>query len=361
MFYLHEKTRLVSEEEAIRKYKEQPFLIYTNSENAIEWVNKNLSFSELPHNIELFKDKFKFRELTRKLLPNFFYREIALSDLHKLNYSELPKRFVLKPVVGFFSMGVYIVENEAQLNKAIAGIKNEIESINNLYPKEVLDIDRFIIEEYLEGEEFAFDAFYDKTGEPSVIGIMKHLFASSDDVGDRVYYTSRSIIEEYVPIFEQFLIQLGKLVDLKNYPLHVEVRINKNRELLPIEVNPLRTGGWCTSADLAHHAFGYNPIAYMLQQKKPDWNEILADKDDKRYSIVILTNTTGIAPADLESVDYNGILRRFGNPLELRKSDFNTHPHWGFLFTETSPEHWQEIEDILVDDLKQYASGTSKK
>ncbi len=38
-----------------------PF-IYTTSENAIGWIAENLSFTDLPVKIELFKNKFKFRE-----------------------------------------------------------------------------------------------------------------------------------------------------------------------------------------------------------------------------------------------------------------------------------------------------------
>ncbi|MBT3421605.1 MAG: ATP-grasp domain-containing protein, partial [Bacteroidetes bacterium] len=45
-FDLNNDSIKVSEIDAIEQYKEKPFLIYTNSENAIDWVNKNLSFSE---------------------------------------------------------------------------------------------------------------------------------------------------------------------------------------------------------------------------------------------------------------------------------------------------------------------------
>ncbi len=355
-FQLHEGTVLISEQEAIKQYERKPFLIYTNSENAIDWVNSKLHFSDLPHKVEIFKDKFKFRELTSEMLPEFFYKEYNINELAQIKYSDLPQTCVLKPVVGFFSLGVYMIEKEADLINAVKNIHLEVEHIKSLYPVAVLDTNRFIIEEYLEGEEFAFDAFYDANGKPSVVGIMKHLFGSSDDVGDRVYFTSKEIIQTYVPIFEQFLVNMGKLVALKNYPLHVEVRINSKGDLLPIEVNPLRTGGWCTSADLAHHAFNYNPISHILKQQKPNWTEILKNSDDRRYSIVILTNTTGIAPAQLKEVNYDAILAKFEDPLELRKSDFNKQPHFGFLFTATSLENWNEIEQILVDDLSLYVS-----
>ena len=42
---------------------------------------------------------------------------------------------------------------------------------------------------------------------------------------------------------------LAKLAGLKNFPLHTEVRVNEKGEIIPIEVNPMRFGGWCTTAD----------------------------------------------------------------------------------------------------------------
>jgi hypothetical protein len=346
----------VSEKEAIKAYQENPFLMYTNSENAIDWINQHLGFSDLPAHVDLFKDKFKFREMTKHLLTDFYYRKVMFSELETLDYASLPGKCVLKPVVGFFSMGVYIIESEEQLHTSIQSIRKEIATIENLYPKAVLDTTAFIIEEYLTGDEFAFDAYYNKKGEAVVLGIMKHEFASPSDVSDRVYYTSKEVIEKYIPLFENYLEQLNEIFTLKNFPLHVEVRIDKDERILPIEVNPLRFGAWCTSSDLAYHAFGYNSIAHLLKQQKPDWHKILRGKEGKRCSIVILNNSTGIDPKEIKLVDYDGISQRFTKVIELRKSDFNVQPHFGFLFVETDENSWSEIEEILVDDLKEYVT-----
>ena len=63
--------------------------------------------------------------------------------------------------------------------------------IENLYPTKVLDTNTFIIEECIEGDEFAFDAYYDEFGNPVLLNTFKHYFASRNDVSDRVYYTSK--------------------------------------------------------------------------------------------------------------------------------------------------------------------------
>ena len=37
-------------------------LLYSNTENAIGWISRNLHFTELPDKIDLFKDRVRFRE-----------------------------------------------------------------------------------------------------------------------------------------------------------------------------------------------------------------------------------------------------------------------------------------------------------
>jgi hypothetical protein len=85
--------------------------IYTNSENAIDWINQNLALTELPEKINTFKDKYKFRQLTQKMYPDFYFQSINVNDLESVNINQLPLPFIIKPRVGFFSMGVYKVHS----------------------------------------------------------------------------------------------------------------------------------------------------------------------------------------------------------------------------------------------------------
>ena len=65
---------------------------------------------------------------------------------------------------------------------------------------------------------------------------------------------------------------------MKNIPVHVEVRLKPDQQIIPIEVNPLRFGGWCTTADLAGMSFGINPYEMFLKQEKPDWEKIFSGR-----------------------------------------------------------------------------------
>ena len=101
---------ILDEEKAIQQAKSsENIMIYTTSENSIGWIAKHLSFTKLPQKIELFKDKVKFRTLIKKMYPDFYFREIQLCELDDLPLENIPMPFIIKPAVGFFSMGVYKV------------------------------------------------------------------------------------------------------------------------------------------------------------------------------------------------------------------------------------------------------------
>jgi len=350
-------TTFISEEETIELVKktENP-IIYTTSENAIDWISKNLAFSALPDKIKLFKDKLVFRELTKSVFPGFTFKEVRLEDLNKIDFPDLPLPFIIKPSVGFFSMGVYKVSNQNEWGKTINSIINEIDLNKDLYPEEVLDTSSFILEECIKGGEYAIDAYYDSDGEPVILGILKHVFASDKDVSDRVYTTSREVLEDNLQEFTDFTAKIGQLAGVKNFPVHIELRRDIRGLLFPIEVNPMRFGGWCTSADLSFLAYGFNPYLYFYNQQKPNWQEILKGKEGKHFSMVVLNNSTGVDISKITSFDYEKLLSCFEKPLELRKIDFKKYPVFGFLFAETRGENWQELDYILDSDLNEFVS-----
>ncbi len=105
----------ISEDDAISIIKNSPDTpVYSNSENVIAWVSNNLAFTKLPDQIELFKDKFVFREMIKELFSSFSYSKVQLKDIPNLSFEEADFPFVIKPAVGFFSLGVHIVHNAEQ-------------------------------------------------------------------------------------------------------------------------------------------------------------------------------------------------------------------------------------------------------
>ena len=327
-------------------------LLYLNSENSIEWIATNLANTSLPQYINVFKNKALFRDMIRKMYPDFYYQLLDLSELSNFDANSIRKPFIVKPAVGFLSLGVYTIYSNDDWANAVKAIEKEMIEVKNMFPKEVLNTSKFIIEEYIEGTEYAFDAYYDSEGNPVIVNILKHLFASAEDVSDRLYITSKSIINEFKDRFQSFLEAMGQILQIKNIPIHVEVRVNGD-SIVPIEVNPMRFAGLCTT-DIAYYAYGVNPYEYFIERKKPDWESILKGKEGKTYSIVILDKPRGIDANDIKDFDFDGVLKGFEKPLEIRRMDIKRYPVFGFVFAETRDENFAELESILKNDLTEF-------
>jgi hypothetical protein len=343
----------INEAEAIAILKKNPLTsIYSNSENALAWIDQNYGKSELSSQLQVLKNKIQFRELIKGLFPDFYFKQISIQEIQQLSSHELRFPFVIKPAVGFFSIGVHIVENEKDWIKA----KSELQpnKLKSIFPENVLNTSTFIIEEFIRGEEYAIDYYYDTNGDAVLLNVLHHLFASGTDTSDRVYSTSKAIIEEHKVELESFLSTIGAALGLKNFPAHAEVRIDENGKIIPIEINPLRFGGFCTTADLLGVTLGFNEYKCFCQNKKPDWDSIFEGKETKIFSVIILDNNSGIIASDIAQFKYSALAKDFENPILIRELDINKYPVFGFAFIETDCNNKKELHDILTSDLRKY-------
>lgn len=333
--------------------------VYTSSENALPWVTRNLAFTRLPELAELFKDKARFRAAIRPRFPDFFFRTVDVADLDAVDVDSLPLPVVIKPAVGFFSLGVLKVSEPGEWPAARRAIAEKLEAARHLYPEEVLGTGTLIIEEWLDGEEFAVDAYFDALGEPVVLGVWAHAFASDADTSDRVYSTSAEIVAANLAPFRECLAELGALTGARDLAVHLELRRSDDGRLTPIELNPLRFGGWCTTGDATRQAWGFSPYVHFLHDRRPDWPRILRDAGETVHSIVVLDNTTGIDGAGIADFDYRALLDRLHHPVELRPVDWTRNPLFGFLFLATDPAHHHELDWVLRSDLREFATPRS--
>ena len=343
----------IAEEEAISLLKNNPQVsLYSNSENALSWIDQNYGESELSSQLQVLKNKVKFRELIKELFPDFYFKQIRIEEIQRLSNNEIRFPFVIKPAVGFFSIGVHIVENEKDWIKAKSELQPD--KLKSIFPENVLNTSNFIIEEFIRGEEYAIDYYYDNNGDAVLLNVLHHLFSSGTDTSDRVYSTSKAIIEKYKIDLEYFLSKIGKELHLKNFPAHAEVRIDENGKIIPIEVNPLRFGGFCTTADLMGVTLGFNEYKCFCENKKPDWDTIFKGKENKIFSVIILDNNSGIIPSDILRFNYSDLAKDFEKPILIRELDINKYPVFGFAFIETAASNTKELTDILTSDLRKY-------
>lgn len=342
---------VLSDEAAVDLLKgEKNPQLYSNSENAINWISTHLNFSELPQKIELFKNKAEFRRLLKEIYPDFYFFESGFDSLSTLDTEKIRFPVVLKPCVGFLSMGVYIIRDAEEWSDVIKNLRDDIEKFRGQFPTEVVDASSFIVEELINGEEFAIDAYFDKYGKPVILNIFKHPFSDETDVSDRVYFTSGEIIKSNHDRFESLLSQIGSLAQLRNFPLHMEVRVDGER-VVPIEINPMRFAGWCVT-DLAYFAYGIDVYEYYFEQKTPDWEKILKEKGSEFYYFTIAEVPVSVDKSMIREVDYDGFLKNISHPLEVRKIDYRRHPILAIVFAKT--DDYSEMSNILKKDMRDF-------
>ena len=345
----------IDEREAVSVLNRKPQTnVYTNSENTIGWLYSELPQSELAQTVFSVKDKVLFRDKLKQLHPQFYYAAHQYIDLSSVDPAGIPFPVILKPSVGFFSLGVYKVENAEEWKRTIAELDQGVERSDGLYPKGVLDNSIFIIEEIIQGDEFAVDCYYDNAGSAVVLNISQHLFASSEDVNDRVYITSGPIIEKYLDRIQSYLNKLGEVFQLSTFPAHIELRIDNSGVINAIEINPLRFGGWCSTPDMCQYAWDMNIYEYVVKQLKPDWPTLIHNKREQVYALVVLDNSTGHRGSEIKSFNYDAFLERFSDPLELREADFKKHPLFGFFMCRVHEGQLEELYSILHSDLKEF-------
>ncbi len=343
----------MSEDEAIASLKNKPSQpIYSNSENAFSWIEEHFGESELSKQINILKNKVEFREQLKAFFPDFKFQKIKLENIQDIATEELSFPFVIKPSIGFLSLGVYIVKDKNEWIKAKEDITSQ--NLKSIFPKNVLDTSYFIIEDYIHGEEYAIDYYHNERGEVVLLNVLHHAFSSGTDTSDRVYSTSKTIINQHKAELEKFLSIIGNKLNLKNFPAHAEVRIDENGKIVPIEINPLRFGGWCTTGDLLGIAVGFNSYKCYYENLCPNWDAIYQGKEDKIFSIIVLDNNSGIQPADIAKFDYKALANDFKKPIAIRPFDINNNPLFGFVFAETDSINKEELHNILHSDLRKY-------
>jgi hypothetical protein len=337
---------------ALRANSQEYPLVYTSSEDAIGWIAENLRPSGLPERIDRLKDKIRFRSMIEEDHPGFFYAGIDLEALRHLDPSGLPKPFVVKPAVGFFSMAVRKVGSDGDWPAALRSIEEDLDRVEGMYPGQVFDPGRFIIEEGIKGEEFAVDAYFDGEGRPVILNVLHHLFSSGTDVSDTTYVTSKGTVEFGIRTFTGPLERIGQLADLRNFPLHIEMRVD-GRDVVPVEANPMRFAGF-GGTDFGWYAWGINTHEYFLERKTPDWKAVFKDKEDKVYSMYVAFIPVEIPLDKVRDIDYHGFEANFTRVLELRKTDWRRYRVFAFVFSETGPGAAAEIERNLRLDLSRY-------
>lgn len=327
--------------------------VYTNSESALAPVAELLAHTDIPRMVEACKDKVAFRELTASVFKGYWFTSGSLDELEAMEPDVLQFPLVVKPARGFFSLGVHCVDSRDDWQPTLEALRTEVDEFNVNYPADVVDAGTFIVEQAIDGDEYAIDVYWDNDGNAVITNILRHVFASGDDVSDRLYLTSPEIMEDHLERFSRLMRSIGDACGFRNFPAHIEVRITKGNAILPIEANPLRFAGWCV-ADITRHAWGFDPYEYYFTDRRPDWSSILAPRHGTTYSMVIADLPASVDRSKIESVDWDGIEGLFERVLEFRKIDYREFPVLAFIFAETSQDNLDSLDRTVFEDFTKY-------
>jgi len=208
-----------------------------------------------------------------------------------------------------------------------------------------------VIEQFVEGNEYVVDMFYSKTGDPVIVSLTYHPMPTKEQYRNVLCYIDHCIFEQLYPQIESFFIRLNSILNIQAFPIHAEFRLAGGKELLPIELNPLRYGGY-GFADLSYYAYDQCPYFSFFQDHKYDWKKIWNERRRNKYYAWVLAYN-GIR-VDTSKIDINNAhvkLRTFigDKPLlHYQELDYRNNPVFAIAYLAEEEEHrltrWLDVE-----------------
>jgi len=319
--------------------------IYTTSDSLYPII-KNC----LPHHVrevfEIFRNKFLFRKLLAKFFPDFIFNQLTLSQIENYPFDfEKSARYVLKPITGFMAGGVRVVDKTTNLKRVAQELAEEIEKYKGRYPG--IFSDQVIAEYFIEGrDEYAIDVYYDDQGHPIIENIYCHPAAKRPEYQQSLYYMAQTLFDQYFELAINFFKKINKKLQIKNFPLHAEFKLDNKGQFIPIEFNPGRFGGM-DLANLGFFVFGRHSIQDYFEGKKLNWEKAWASMPDETFCFVFAYNG---ADVDLNKYrpDHNifkSYLPKTAKLLSYVELDYKKCP--GFAMACLELENQNDIRDIL--------------
>lgn len=258
------------------------------SESSIEKILECLpDDSNKKKAIENFKDKYQFRELVKD--ADYQIRKIDIRDLANL---KVTKKSVVKPLKGCFGTAVKIVDSATDMTKVQESITEELEKNGNVFGSAVLSVNDFIIEDFIDGEEYAVDMFYNSSGVACIVNIYHHPLPKHEEYLHMIYYSSRNVFEAVYEKAKAFFNDLNRQIQVTDFAMHCEFKMSVD-VLIPIEINCMRFGGMGLG-NLVYHSFNIDPYEYFLKDTEPDWQAVFKDIPyDLHFVYFIAYNTAG--------------------------------------------------------------------
>ena len=340
--------RVLSDQEFCEEFKKTGKL-YTVSENALGWIYEHIEDKRFLDSISIVKDKAAFRSICRDIYPDFFFKELNINEMKNIDIHSIVFPCVIKPSVGFLSKGVFVVHDEKEYQAAVDSLLNDFAKAGDGFPEFVVGKSRFLIEEYIRGEEYAVDTYFDENETPVILNIFHHKFMNESDTSDRLYLTNKGLFDQYEEPFTHFLVNLNKTLYLKNFPMHIEFRYD-GKKAVPIEINPLRFTGFCLN-ELQVFISGQHPMLSFLRGKHVSKEEMWQGRENYTYAFGVLE-----MPASKEEKNFNEEKFRadFQDVLDVRRVPDRSAGVAATVFVRTETANILDLDRIMSLDMREY-------
>jgi len=322
--------------------------VYVPSESSLKIVLKRMKNKAKYQSVISLKNKHKFRLLLKDFFPNFYFKKILLNNLKDFKIDP-NKKYIVKPVKGFFGAGIRTLDKNSSLIKISSEIKKELNKNSKIFSESVISKNELLIEEYVEGDEYAVDMYYDDLGKPIVQNIYHHPSPNNIAYFHVLYYTSYAIFNNFLSLFKNFFLKLNKKLNAKSIAIHAEFKYS-GQKMIPIEFNPLRYGGFGL-ADLTYHGFGINPFENFFDQKKPDWKKIWKTRKKQYFGWVLGYNGTNI-DISKRKPNHKKFKSFFKNVIDYCEVDYKKNPVFAVMYIRES--NYDKLMSLLKINFDEY-------
>ena len=330
---------------------EQGDKIIISTETVLDDVLQHLDDPEKQKLISTLKNKVECRQMLTTLFPDFYFKEISIPDLAALELDP-NERYFVKPIKGYWGSAAHPLDSYTNRQELMDEITRQLQIRTDIFSDHVVAKDRLIVEEFIDGEEYAVDMFFNEDGKPIITNICYHPLPKKLEYLHVVYYTSYDVFHLLYDNLVQFFTQLNGTLHAKNMPIHGEFKLHKGK-LTPVELNPLRFGS-DGFADLSFHAFGFNPFLCFANNCSPDWEMVWRGREEKVYAFYL-----GYNGSDLDTRKYRPDFRNFRNLFSniLADTAMNYQSTLAFSVMYIEENSLDRINELLEVEFNEYFVG----
>ena len=324
--------------------------LYVPSETALSTVLDKLDDLDAKRGILMLKDKYKCREALSDMYPDFYFRKCGILDLFEMDPPH--KKIAIKPQRGFFGTGVRFADIDSDMTAIAEQVTNDIKSNGRFFPESVLSTQDILLEEYVEGEEYAVDMFYDSNGNAEIMNIYHHPEPAIKEYAHLMYYSNKELFDRYLEEFTILFKELGKHMNLVNFPIHAEFKRSHER-FIPIEFNPMRYGGFGL-ADLGFLSYEKQAISCYFQNSHVDWQQIWNSRQERNYAFVLAYNGKDVDISTQKPLhkSFRQHLNRYASVMDYVQLDHQSNPVFAIAYVQT--DDYQQLMELLNTDFNDF-------